>query len=215
MGQRGRSTGVPGAAVRAFCLDGADLGDAVFEDGGHLRVHEGGVVAFDDVGLPAVAAEEASSSSGGDAGEDGGVGDLVAVEVEDGEDGAVADGIEEFVGVPGGGERAGLGFAVADDDGDDEVGVVEGRAEAVGEAVAELAAFVDGAGGLGRAVAADAAGEGELLEELLQAFEVLALVRVDLGVDAFEVAVGERGGRAVAGAGDVDQVEVVLLDERG
>ena len=115
--------------------------------------------------------------------------------------------------MPGGGERAGLGFAIADHHGDDEVGVVEGGAEAVGEAVAEFAAFVDGAGSFRRAVAADAAGKGELLEELLQAVGVLALLGIDLGVDAFEIAVGERGGRAVAGAGDVDQVEVVLLDE--
>ena len=30
---------------------------------------------------------------------------------------------------------------------------------------------------------------------------------------AFEIAVGERGGRAVAGAGDVDDVERILFDE--
>ena len=74
-----------------------------------------GVVAFDEVGRVAVAAEERFELFVRDAGEDGGVRDFVAVEVEDGEDGAVADGIEEFVGVPGGGERAGLGLAVADD----------------------------------------------------------------------------------------------------
>ena len=140
--------------------------------------------------------------------EDGGVRDLVAVEVKDGQDGAVADGVEEFVGVPGGGERAGLGFAVADAAGDDEVGVVEGRAEGVRERVAELAAFVDGAGSFGRAVAADAAGEGEVAEEREHALGILTALGVDLGVVAFEIAVGERGGRAVAGAGDVDDVEV-------
>ena len=101
------------------------------------------------------------------------------------EDGAVGDGVEEFVGVPGGGEGAGLGFAVADAAGDEEVGVVEGGSVGVGEGVAELAALVDGAGGLGGAVAADAAGEGELLEELEEAGFVLGLVGVDLGGGAF------------------------------
>ena len=164
-------------------------------------------------GVLAVAAEEVVELFAGDAGEDGGVGDFVTVEVKYWEDGAVGDGVEEFVGVPGGGERAGLGFAVADAAGDEEVGVVEGCAEGVGEGVAEFAAFVDGAGGLGGAVAADAAGEGELLEEFEEAGFVLRLVGVDLGVGAFEVGVGESGGCSVAGAGDVDGVEVVLFDE--
>ena len=148
-----------------------------------------------------------------DAREDGGIGDLVAVEMKDGQHGAVADGIEKFVGMPGGGERTGLGFAIAHHDGDDEVGIVEGRAEGVREAVAELAAFVDGAGSFRRAVAADAAGKRELAEELEHAGFVLALVGIDLRVVAFEIAVGEGGRRAVAGAGDVDHVEIVFLDE--
>ena len=62
-------------------------------------------------------------------------------------------------------ERPGLGLAVADHAGDQEVGVVERRAKGVRERVAELAALVDRAGRLGRGVARDAAGEGELPEE--------------------------------------------------
>ena len=162
MGQRGRVVSLLRAGV---LLDGANLVDAVLERGGHELMHLFGVVAFDEVRRVAVAAQEGVELVVRDAREDGGVRDLVAVEVKDGQDGAVADGIEEFVGVPGGGERAGLGFAVADAAGDDEVGVVEGRAEGVRERVAELAAFVDGAGSFGRAVAADAAGEGEAAEE--------------------------------------------------
>ena len=59
-------------------------------------------------------------------------------------------------------QRAGLGLAVADDAGDDQVRVVEGRAVGVRQRVAELAALVDRAGRLGRDVAGDAAGEREL-----------------------------------------------------
>ena len=66
--------------------------------------------------------------------------------------------------------------------------------------VAQFAAFVDRAGRFRRAVAADAAGEGELLEELAQAVFVFALVGIDLGVGAFEIAVG-RARRARRGRG--------------
>ena len=194
-------------------LDGTDLGNAVLGDGGHALMHKLGLVAFDEVRLPAHAAEEHLEFLMRDAGEDGGVGDLVAVEVQDGKHGAVADGIQELVRVPRGGERAGLGFAIADNHSDDQAWIVKGRAEAMDEGVAEFAALVDGARGLRGAVAADAAGEGELLEEALQAGEVLGFVRVDLGVNAFEIAVRKSGGRAVAGTGDIDHVEVVLLDQ--
>ena len=56
---------------------------------------------------------------------------------------AVGARVEELVRVPAGGERPGLGLAVADDAGDEQVGVVEGGAVGVGERVAELAALVD------------------------------------------------------------------------
>ena len=133
--------------------------------------------------------------------------------MENGKHGAVARGIEKLVAVPGGGHGAGFGFAVADDAGDDEVGIIECGAEGVGEAVAEFAAFVDGAWGFRRAMAADAAGEGELAEEFAEAFEVLADVGVNLGVGTFHPRIRQGGWRAVAGAGDVNHVEVELTDE--
>ena len=140
--------------------------DAVLDGGGHGLVHGVVVGAFDEIGRPAVAAHQALEFVVRDAREKRRVVDLVSVEMEDGQHRAVARGVEELVDVPGGGERAGFGFAVADHGGDDEFGIVEGRAASVREDVAELSAFVDGAGGLGRAVAADSAGERELPEEL-------------------------------------------------
>lgn len=50
--------------------------------------------------------------------------------------------------------RAGLGLAVADNAGDDQVGVVHDGAERDGQRVAQLSALVDGAGSLGIDVAA-------------------------------------------------------------
>src|SRR5438094_10657197 len=100
--------------------------------------------------------------------------------MEDRQHRAVANGNQELVGVPRGREWSRLRLTVAHHDGDEQIGIVEGRAERVGNAVAELAAFVDGARGLGRAMAADASGERELLEELSQALFVFALVRIHL-----------------------------------
>ena len=59
--------------------------------------------------------------------------DLVAVQVQDRQHGAVARRVDELVRMPAGRERTRLRFAVADDAGDDQVGVVEDRAVGVRE----------------------------------------------------------------------------------
>ena len=60
--------------------------------------------------------------------------DLVPVEVEDRQHGAVADRVEELVDVPARRQRPGLGLAVADDGRDDQVRVVERRPAGVRQA---------------------------------------------------------------------------------
>ncbi len=52
-----------------------------------------------------------------------------------------------------------------------------------------------------------------MFEEFFEAGFVLGDVGVDVGVGAFEIDVGDECGAAVAGAGDVDHVEVVLFDD--
>ena len=146
----------------------------------------------------------------GDAGEDGGVGDLKAVQVENREHRAVACGVEELVGVPGGGQRAGFRLAVAHHAGGNQVGIVKHRAEGVGQGIAQLAALVDGARGLRGHMAGNAAGEGELLEQPLHTLHVLADVGVDLAVGAVQIVLSHHGIAAVTGAGEVDHVQIVL-----
>jgi len=63
---------------------------------------------------------------------------------QDRQDGSVGRGVDELVGVPTRGQRAGLGLAVADDAGDDQVGGVKGGAEGVELAVAVAVAGADG-----------------------------------------------------------------------
>ena len=149
----------------------------------------------------------------GHAAEHGGIADLVPVQVQDRQHGAVALGVQEFIGLPAGGQGAGLGLAVAHGDRGDQVGVIEHRAEGVGDGIAQLAALVDGTGGFRRDVAGDAAGEGKLLEQAAHALLVPADVGVDLGVGAVQVGVCHKEVAAVAGAGDQDHILVILFDD--
>ncbi len=72
--------------------------------------------------------------------------------------------------MPTRGKRSGLGFTVADNARDDEIGIVERSAERVPDRVAELAAFVNRSRRLRRDVARHTARERELFEEPLHAF---------------------------------------------
>src|SRR5216684_5682488 len=99
--------------------------------------------------------------------------------MQDREHRAVTDGIQKLVGVQGRGQGSGLRFAVSHDNGDDEVGIVEGSAEPVRQAIAELAAFMDGTGSVGRAMTADASWKGKLFEESLEPGFGLALIGIN------------------------------------
>ena len=209
-----RAGGLAGGDAR---LDVADLVEDGLEqrreatvDGGMVLVVEAG---DEVVGVVAHAAEELVALGVGDAGENRGVGDLVAVEVQDRQDDAVGQRVHELVGLPGRGKRAGLGLAVAHDGHGEQARVVEHGAVGVGERVAKLAALVDGAGGLGRVVAGDAAGVGELAEELLEAGLVIGDVGTDLAIGAVEQGLRGAGGSAVAGAHQEDRVLLVVGDE--
>ena len=162
--------------------------------------------------VPAVAVEERVELVVGDAGEHRRVRDLVPVQVQDRQHGAVADRVQELVRVPRRRERARLRLAVSDDARDNQVGVVVGGAVGVRERVAELAALVDRAGHLGRGVARDPPREGELAEELLHALGVLGDVRVQLVVRPLEVRVRDHRRPAVARPTDVDHVQVFEPD---
>jgi len=104
------------------------------------------------------------------------------------------------------------GLAITNDARHDQVGIVEGGSVRVREGVAQLASLVYRAWGLRRHVAGNAAGERELGEQALHALLVLGHVRIDLAVGALQVGVRHEARPPVARAGDVDHVEIVLLD---
>src|SRR6266849_9102133 len=107
--------------------------------------------------------------------------------MEDREHTAIPSWVEKLVPVPTGGERPSLGLAVADDASDNQVRVIEGGAISMAQRVPKFTALVNAAGRFRGDVAGDAAGEAELLEQLLHAFGILADVRVDLAIGAFQI----------------------------
>ncbi len=72
---------------------------------------------------------------------------------------------------------------------------------------------MDRAGTFGRNVAGDAAWKGKLFEEPLQTGLILTDVGIDLTVSAFQLRVPHHRRSAVAGAGDIDHVEIVRFND--
>ena len=176
-------------------------------------MHRVRVVPFDEMWRVAVAAQQMIELLVTDAGEHGGIGDLVAVQMQDRQDGAVPRRVQELVGVPARCQRSGLGLAIADDAGDDQVRIVERCAIGMRQGIAEFAALVDGAGCLRRDVTGNAAGKRELREQALHPLFVAGDVRIYLAVGAFQVGVRDQGRPAVPWAGHIDHVEIVRLDD--
>ena len=209
----GRAADVGGITAAArFPLDLLDPVDGVVHGGGHGGVHRQRFAALHEQGLPAIAAQQAGQLRPGDAGQQGGIGDLVTVEVQHRQHGAVAGGIEEFVDVPAGGKGPRFRLAIADAGQGDQLRVVEHRSAGVGEHIAQLAPLVDRAGRFGGAVAADVAREGELPQEAAHADGVLGFVGIDLAVGAVQVGGGQYPRRAMARPREVDHAQVVGPD---
>ncbi|TKS62329.1 MAG: hypothetical protein EWM73_02564 [Nitrospira sp.] len=88
-------------------------------------MHLPGIVAFDEVGDIAVAAEEVIQFIVTDTGQDRRTRDLVAVQMENRQDDAVGEGIQKFIGMPACREGTGFRFPVTDHTGRDQIGIVE------------------------------------------------------------------------------------------
>ncbi len=149
-------------------LDLADPVIAGVERMRELLMHLVGVVTTDEVDFVAVRVEETPHVGLGCATEHRGSADLVSVELQDRQHGAVAARVEEAHAFPRALEGTGLSLAVADDAGRDQVRIVKYSAERMDERVAELATLVDRSGRRGADVARDAARSRELTHEAEQ-----------------------------------------------
>ena len=204
---------LPAAVVPGRGLDSGDLVEDVIEGRSELLVDGLRLIAGDQVWRVAVALQQRGQFLLADAGQHSRVGDLVPVEMEDRQDRAVADRVDELGGVPRRGQRPGLRFSVSDDTRHDQVRVVECRSVGVRERVPQLTALVDRSRHLRRHVTGNAAGKGELLEQPRHPAGVLRHCRVPLAVRAFQPGVRHDRGTAVARPRDVDDVEASFCDD--
>src|SRR5947199_7720359 len=133
--------------------------------------------------------------------------------MQDGQHGAVACRVREFVGMPTGGERSSLGLAVAHHATSDKIGIVENRTVSMRQRIAQFTAFMDGAGCLRSVVAGYASGKRELLEQLSHAFFVLLNTGIQLGVGAFQIGVRDHSWPAVPRTTNVYNIKIVFLDQ--
>ena len=147
------------ACPASLGLQCANLQYALLRRRGHCLVHGVRIAALDKVGFVTEPKEEVLKLTAWDTRKNRRIGDLVAIQVQHRKHRSITDGVQEFVGMPGSGQRARLGLAISDHAGDDQVGIVESRTKGVREAVAEFASFMDRTGRLGRTVAADPAGK--------------------------------------------------------
>src|ERR1700733_9594212 len=117
-------------ALRAcLVLDLPDLLHRLVERGRHGLMHNAWLVTFNEEGRPTAAAEVLLQFLMGDPGEDSGVRNLVAVEVQNRQYGTIGDGIQELVGMPRCREWPGFRLAIANHASHDQLRIVEDGAE--------------------------------------------------------------------------------------
>ena len=165
IGQRHRSP-LAGASLALDRADGS-VGSIHGLGHRHVRIVDARSTSTMLRGVP-VAVEQVDELCIAHRGEDGGRGDLEAIEVQDRQDRARGRRIEELGAMPGRGGWTGFGLAVADDAGDDEIRIVECGAEGGCQRVTKLSALVDGARHGRAEVAGESARPGEGPHEPLE-----------------------------------------------
>src|SRR5215471_2619189 len=168
---------------------------------------------FDKVRHVAVASDQLVELLVSDASQYAWVCDLVTVQVQDRKNCSISCRVQKFVRVPGCGQRARFSFPVPNDGRDDQVWVVECGTVCMGQCVSQFAAFMDGAWCFRCNMAGNASRKRELFEQPLHPCLVRCDVRINLAVGALEVRVGNQSRPSMPRTGDIDHVEIVLLDD--
>ncbi len=207
--------------MRAGVLQGADFAVGTGQGRVQVNVDVGAVLQADDARPIAVTLKKLREFGVVHAREQRGVGDLVAVQVQDRQHRAVGRRVQKLGAVPGTGRGAGLGLAVADQASHQQIRVVECGAKGRGERITQLAAFVDDARIGWRQVARKSIRPREGVQETFETGKIARHAREILGQCAFKVHIGQVGRRAVArpgnqqhaGVGVLDQAVQVLVDQ--
>ena len=141
-----------------------------------------------------------------------GVGDLVAIQMKNGQHRTVRLRIEKLVGVPACRQWPRLRLSVADHAGYYQVRIVEGRSIRVQQRVAQFSALVNRPRRLRRNMARNAERPAELTKKSLDAVGVLLDRRKKLGVGTFQIRVGHDARSAVPRANHINHVQITLDD---
>src|SRR5277367_2449744 len=123
------------------------------------------VIPFDEIGLVAMALKELGEIVVAMSSPNSGSGNLVAVEMENGQHRAIAGRIDEINALPTAGEGAGFGFPVSHDRSHQQVGIVHHSAKSVQKDVTKFSALMDRSWRRDADVARHAAGCRELSEK--------------------------------------------------
>src|SRR5258708_5348743 len=126
-------------------LNFTNLRENRIERTGKTLMYERGVFTFNKMWIVTVAPQQLGQFLTGYARQHRGVRDLESVEMEDWEHSPVARGVQEFVGVPTGGQCTRFRLAIADHTRNDQIGIVERGSIGVHQRITQFAAFVDGA----------------------------------------------------------------------
>src|SRR5581483_7375933 len=118
-------------------------------------VHGFRLRTFHEIGLVSVSNEEAFQFLMADTRKYSRVGNLVSIQVQYRQHRAIGYRVEKFVGMPGRSQGTGFGLSIPHRACDDEVGIIKGGSIRMGDRVAELPSFIDGAGGFGGDMAGD------------------------------------------------------------
>src|SRR5579862_2947906 len=200
------------AAASVF-LNPANRAVTFVQRRGHLLMHRHRLVTLDEMNLVAVRGEKLADLGVGFARENSRTGDLVAIEMKDRQHRAITRRVEEVDTLPRAFERCGFRFTIANHACDDEIRIVECRAERMRERVAELAAFVDRSGNMRAGMTGNTSRGRELPKQDAQSFEVLRYLWIDFRVGAFQVGLRDDGWSAVAGTRDINHRRIVLADD--
>src|SRR4051812_5623712 len=133
--------------------------------------------------------------------------------MQDGQNRSIANRIQEFIGMPTGGQRSGLGFAITDHTGSNQIRIIKDRAKSMSQGIAQLTALVNGTGSFGRDVAGNAAGKRELFEELPHAVFILGNIGIEFAIGAFKIRVGHKSWSTVTRAGNINDIKLPFLDD--
>src|ERR1700730_15552576 len=107
--------------------------------------------------------------------------------MQEGKHGTITDGVEEFIRMPAGCQRACFRLSISHDAANEQVRVVECRSVRMREGIAQLAAFVNRAGSFGRDMARNSPRERELLEQLLHPVFRLRDTRIEFACSTLQI----------------------------